>query len=171
MGLFEVERRSSTSATFNVDIPDLPSVNVLYTPSDGLFKCYSSRRQSLPDFTIGVDWSSKFWTINPDKFIPHNFLQGCIHLGDTTRVFIFPNNPTQEQNQIATITPDSIVLNRSSGTVEIDSTQARQVLENQLKNSCLGPHFERKGVKEQGVSGLVACAVISYWLSSKNSNS
>lgn len=164
MGLFEVERRSSTSATFNVEIPDLPSVNVMYTPSDGLFKCYRSQ-QSLPDFTIGVDLGGNIWKINPDKFIPHNFLQGCIHLGDTTSVSIVPNNRTHEQNQIATITPDSIVLNRSTGPVEIDLTQAGKVLKKQLMDSCFGPHFERKGAKEQVVSGLVACAVISNWLS------
>ncbi len=157
MGLFEVERKSLTSTTFEVVLPGFKPTEVLYTPADALLKSYTTGR-NLPDFTVGADMQHNQWQINPDKFLPNNYLKGFIQFDrNAANVFLCPNTGMNDPREIATITQEIIMLNLSSGNVEIDSSQTWSAIEKQLSELPFSMPPERV---EKLIDGILACAVI-----------
>lgn len=156
MGLFEVERKSLTSTTFEVVLPGFKPTEVLYTPADALLKSYTTGR-NLPDFTVGADMQHNQWQINPDKFLPNNYLKGFIQFDrNAANVFLCPNTGMNDPREIATITPEGIMLNSSSGKVEIARTHARLAIEllSELPFTMPPERVEKLAF------GILACAVI-----------
>lgn len=156
MGLFEVERKSLTSTTFEVVLPGFKPTEVLYTPADALLKSYTTGR-NLPDFTVGADMQHNQWQINPDKFPTHNYTKGFIQFGsNSANVFLCPNTRMNDPSRIATITPEGIIIYQE-GNVEINSTHARLAIEKQLSKLPFSMRPERV---EKLKDGILACAVI-----------